>query len=463
MQVLAASAHGPVEPATLFLEADPHGSILGRLVAPLTVPGSCLEIALRRRFARARVPLVLELRLLPTAPVAAHDSPSALHYALVALASAVSVEAVFEPPGASALADPARLRYVTAIDAAHRCVLAYVFPPSAGTADRKSFADSAVVIFGVAVSGTPVLPTSSLPLRVPFRPEIRIPQVLRQPLPGCNHPCVAVTAHGELLVPTNSPLHIFAYGPDGESLPPLCLPQGEDAKISQQGPSAIAVDSAVGVILVGDHNGEGTRLVAVDSETGAVRWALTSGEVHDCRGIAVMSRHGVAVVGSNSRRSFLVVRVADGSVLATMRCDGFVNYVAADDSSGAIFVCVDSSVWAFSWDGTRARLRDRGMIDSAEYDRDPDYGSASMGWMGRPLAIVPQELPDGESTAHLVVATWNRRVLLVLDITSFALLRKVKLARSIQVQALAADPHGDALVVVSKDEAVHAIRWPPPT
>lgn len=317
--------------------------------------------------------------------------------------------------------------------------------------------DCAIVVLGVAVSGTPVL-ASSLPLRAPFQPEIRISRALRQPLPGCNHPSVAVTAHGELLVPTNSPLHVFAYGPDGESLPPLCLPQGDDAKIYQKGPSAIAVDIAAGVVLVGDHNGDGTRLVAVDSETGAARWALTSKEVHDCRGIAVMSRHGVAVVGSNARREFLIVRVVDGSVLATHSCDGFVNYVAADDSSGAIFVCVNFSVRAYSWDGTV--LRDRGMLDSAEYDRDPD-DDASMEWMGRPLAVVPQALPGGESTAHLVVATWNRRVLLVIDIASFARLRKVLLARNIQVQALAADPHGDALVVVSKDEAVRAIRWPP--
>jgi len=171
-----------------------------------------------------------------------------------------------------------------------------------------------------------------------------------------------------------------------------------------------------------------------------------------------MSRHGVAVVGSNARREFLIVRVADGSIFATHCCDGFVNYVAADDSSGAIFVCVDSSVWAYSWDGTL--LLDRGVLDSAEYDRDPD-DDASMEWMGRPLAVVPQELPGGESTAHLVVVMWNRRVLLVIDTASFARLRKVKLAQNIQVQALAADPHGDALVVVSKDEAVRAIRWPP--
>lgn len=275
---LRALPRSPVEPAHLAfipgpLPADPTiASPLGRISAPRGVRAS--NVSLKLITPRAVVGSTVELALLLAA---SHPSSEVEDVAvtLSALVQQTSVCAELQPRDTGMLgADEVLRRLTTTVvaDLSSRSVRIRVDIPDAssihGTADsdhsalqRWAVAFRVLRIAGEDVSG-PLVPVSARLLTLTRLADYRVSSGFHSP---------AITPDGVTYVP-DPPGKIRAYGPDGERLPDVPVPQ----LAANEHYLAVAHDESNDALILGSGDGA-CQLLSVDRTSGELRWA-SSGE-----------------------------------------------------------------------------------------------------------------------------------------------------------------------------------------
>jgi len=203
--------------------------------------------------------------------------------------------------------------------------------------------------------------------------------------------------------------------------------------------------------LLAGHN-QNAHEVAVDPANCAVRW--TSADLGcDVLGIVALPSLGITVINTN--QSLFAHRLSDGVRVGSLAVAGVNWFLAADDSTGAVYGAVESGerygvhAWAFTADGAGIRITSNGPV-SAAGTRDSF----------RLLAVVPPV--PGKRVSHLVVGTNMSSELLVLSLSDLSLVHTLRL-EGIDAAGLAADPWGGALAVHdNSSQYLHVLAWPLP-
>lgn len=315
-RVLAAVPTGPYEPTTLGLGDFATQALPVRLVAPPAIPPEAAELFPTTRYFRNGIALRLELRVI--ADAVTWDTHEAAHAALTALAAHVHIDAELEGLDGRALPDrlagKAVVLWTAVADPERRCVRIDVNVGKSEHLSPQALRGCAVRILGAslanaAVAVAPDNPTGSaaLPLTFPVVDGLRPGWSVKVGLSSM-FASAAVSPEGLLFVPPKGSNRVNVFNAAGAALPPLELPEFAGALRSKLSDSiAIAVDDTAGVVVLGDHAGSSTRVVALNPRTGALLWSTSPGEVVDCRGLAALPRHGVVVVSSNMRKELRVV------------------------------------------------------------------------------------------------------------------------------------------------------------
>ena len=290
---------------------------------------------------------------------------------------------------------------------------------------------------------------------------------------GMYHSGPSISLSGMTIVPGEDRFEAPMFSPAGAILEPLSLrPLG----LSNQTRWASFCEKNGGdtrsLLLLADRAGETSRIIAVDPTSRAAVWSRELGD--PCCGVATLPRHGVAIVAVGYYPAELrIISLQDGAVVGKVVLRHAVFYVAADASSGTIFVGNDTrphEIHAWSLERRlsqaephqtpRWRLVPRGVVHAAG-------DSSSV----RPLAVMPP--PPGKRTSHLVVGTLSTSRLHVLALPSLALVHEHILGSEsvlvpdtwgvVGVAGLAADPWGMAIAVCdNKSHTVGVLAWPLP-
>jgi hypothetical protein len=299
--------------------------------------------------------------------------------------------------------------------------------------------DSSVLIRGISIAGQPLTHGQSLPAHVAVVMGMLAPLRLEGAANGLTSTRV-ITGDDTLFVPRYGSFDVLVFSADGTPLPPLPLASlGLSTRTNNS-----AFDEVTATLLLADLNAAGSKLVAVDAVSRAVRWSTGLGG--DCYGIAVFPVQGLVVTSVYSAKELRVHGLADGVLVATTPAD-CPTFIAADPSTSTLYVNLETQVSSFRWNG-RA-LVPEGVVEAAG---DTGYS--------RPFAVVPPA--PGKCTSYLVVGTVDTPTLLVLSLPDRSLVHTHTL-EEMEVMGLAADPSGTALAVCDcASDAVHVLPWPLP-
>ena len=492
---------------------------LGRLVVVRGARASDVMLAPPPRFARPGRPLRLSLRLGPSwSPPLPSDDVSAT---LAHLAAHVSSNVAFldGTPLDAPLAvtpDPPQSSSVT---------VSFAIPPSVALGARLSLAisvgavrvPSAVDFILVSCGVTPGL-------SIHAGPSAHEENDYRVPVP---------LASGVICAPRNRMFELSAtafdaFDSDGAPLPPHapCLFGHEEVGFVQAMAAAEVgcwwpqePRPACGAMIVVCRAKLGRLAVFAASEATACSaetpvvgddvvatrpfWSINidDGPCY-CRGLAALSRAGVAVVGTWGPDGFLSVHsLATGEPLARSPVVLFAGPIAADDSAvvedaaraagqdgryADVFVSAREApsrrpsgeagtfqVYRFRWTGKElvsqvrvARTPSAAPIHSTVTCfarlQGPVEGASATG-THLALAVVPRS--HVVPCAHLVVCPRGEDTLCVLALPGLALVHTYALPGGATVTALAADPGGASLIVVDHaggHAVIRAIAWPLP-
>lgn len=254
-------------------------------------------------------------------------------------------------------------------------------------------------------------------------------------------PCITPT--GVLLSPEAFAAKLHAYRADGSRLRSIAI-AGLVATANICWVSY--AEGPVPLLLAADMS----RLVAVDPKTHALRWATAPASFEAVSGLAVLPRHGVAIVACSKSCSLLVHRLLDGVRLGSVECPENCFSVAADPATDTLYgggIGVGFAVNA--WVRTASSFQALSRVGAA--------GSAST---LRLVVIMPPA--PGKVHAHLIVGVHGESELRIISLPGGALIHKHVL-RGMHPIGLAADPSGAALAVSDgTSDAIHVLRWPLP-
>jgi hypothetical protein len=299
---------------------------------------------------------------------------------------------------------------------------------------------SCVEITAVLVTGNPVTRGCILPARITVVSGMFAPLQLTVGAKGWTFPTITISLNATLYVPLYDSPDILTFSADGSPQPPLSVASLGMSSLTR----VAAFVEATGTLLFADSNGASSKLVSVNEATKAATWlvSLRGG----CYGMAVLSAHGVIVVGDNAGGMLHSRRLSDGSrISSTAARSPF--FVTADSASATVYVNTNFEVSIFKWDG--AELVAKGRLDAA--------GSTGK---HRPLAVVPPT--PGKHTPCLIVGTYGTPALRVLSLPDLRVIHEHTLW-GIKVMGMATDSAGTVLAVcdyVSK--AVQVLPWPLP-
>ena len=301
-----------------------------------------------------------------------------------------------------------------------------------------------VVVAG-SVLGHP-FPSSTLVRRGGMHAPLRIAEVA---VDYYTTPCIS--ADGNLFVPNKEGSYVASIDADGTRAKDL-LREEEGAEAC----CAAALDEESQTLITTRYGA-----VALDLESGIVRWAITDAHLISGIGIAVIpswqsdAPHTGALFvcnGSENSSSCLhLCRVADGSVAASALCHSPGPLAYAVDTR-QLFISCDSgariAMWA--WEGSR-------LIDLGEnVAMPPEANLADY----PPLAIMP--VSDGARMPFLIVGECDSDTLRVFSLPLITLVHTHTFP-GFEIEGLAADPSGTALAVCDRASgAVYVVPWPLP-
>lgn len=155
---------------------------------------------------------------------------------------------------------------------------------------------------------------------------------------GTYYSDLSISLSGTTVIPGEDRLAAPMFSPDGAILEPLSLrPLGLSNQTRWASFSEKNGAETRSLLLLADRAGETSRIVAVDPTSRAVVWSRDLGD--PCCGVATLSRHGVAIVAVGYYPAELrIISLQDGAVVGTVVLRHAVFYVAADVSSGTVFV-----------------------------------------------------------------------------------------------------------------------------
>ena len=255
----------------------------------------------------------------------------------------------------------------------------------------------------------------------------------------------AISCAGALYVPnTQNYVSVLVFGADGTPLTPILLDRvGLCAGMRSVTCSGCgALDER---LFLSDKN----MLVSLDPESHSVVWATANDSFNNSMGISVLSQHHI-VATSYSNSMLYVHCIADGVRVASIDVER-PSHIAADPTSGQVFVAALDGVQGFFWDG--ADLHRGDLLPWAS----PHNAS---GTSFRLLAVMPCG-PEARNSVLLTIS-WTSSTLYVVSLPDLRLMHIHELD-SMCVVSLAADPFGTCLAVGdSNTRAIHVLPWPLP-
>ena len=425
-----------IEPPFVGLLADAPALLssiadFGRVLAPL--PITVADLSLEGVPSKVRPGGTLRLRLSLGARHAA-QSAEELEVSLGRLAEMTRVDATQSSPGL----EPQSLEATLASDAAQRCLHISLDVPLAASDDAS------VDIIVASVAGQAM---SGLRRCVPVHRGITPPLVLSCASAAKNYTTPCISPEGRVYCPPGEGPEVLVF--DAEGLPLPGLPVASIGLSKYTSWAAYAPGDMPSLVLA-DGNGPSSRLVAVDPATRTARW---SSGVGYCTGIAALSAIGVVVVGCMI--SFSAYRISDGARAGSLAVSGLGIFLAADDTTGAVYGTVSSGTeysvhaWECIADGAGIRMTSNGPVTAAGSRDDP-----------RPLAVMPPA--PGKTASHLVIGTDESPELLVLSLPGLSLVH-THILEEMRVTGLAADPWGEFLAVYDMaSSSLHVLAWPLP-
>ena len=408
---------------------------LGRVISPKAITAT--DLTLEGVPHAVRPGNTLSMRLSLSARLS-DQSTDELDVSLSILVGETAVVACLEWPGAESQPMQAELLP----DPAGRCIRISFLVPDVG------HPAASLRVLGISVAGKAVAEGM---VTVPLRRGMWAPLSLKISN-GFSASTLCISPEGRLFAPCGPTLQIW----DGEGVSQQGVPVGALGLSENSRHAAYAYGDTPSLLLADDdrrscYSGErkGSRVVSVDPFTYSVRWASPPGELPSCDGIATLSLQGIVVIISGEE--LLVRRLTDGVRVGSLAVPGLRGPVAADNVTGLIFATVidsqKSAVHAWSWSESSGIVAE-GFVDA--------IGDVVLMY----LAVVPPT--HGKPASYLVAGGWTERLLRVVSLPDFSLVRTHWL-ENLEVHALAADPSGDALIVYDEyRRVIRALVWPLP-
>ena len=487
-----AAPRGPVEPPWVSLsKPEPRRSptTLGLTVC-VPSPPSVASITLGPLMSFARPGCAYTITLdIPGAPCPPSDVPL---YALDRLVSVLATVSPAEPAtrrlGGAGESEPPPLRVAflpatTSVAAPARLRIMLHVPPM-DPADLPA----RLAILRLTFAGEPIA-SDRLPVTVAIRDGLAAPLALSSLLAGGKGKRVtpAVAPGGLLFVPSGG--GVLSFDPTGAPLGPQWKAGAEPHRQCAYYDGGEERDSPL--LLLADSSATGPPIVAVRADrlpTASLRDAViawtspgpSSLTTRACHGVAVLRRHRVAV--ATVKGGLFVVGLCGGSagkLLAALRLDGRSfgdalpvpkgfrrpddeppDCIAADDTTGAVFVSADGSVLAFHWSGAALVPAGRVLAAGQSSPIDAERGGKRL---PRPLAVVPGRGSGGAATLVVgVLSTDEARSLAIRHpVADMPLVSSGSLCPGAKIVGLAADPGGGALVICDggRERAVRVVEW----
>lgn len=410
----------------------------GKIVAPVAFTAS--DFKLKRMPFVARPGRQLQLRLSLYKQKHLSYSDSALSVALQFAATTARLEASLMARDA----EPQKLIIDIAGNAVERRVDISIAIPCA--TPRHSW----VCVSSGSLSGKPLVDLKG-PRIIPIGSGVRFPLTLQLSGSHVQPISLSISQSGHLFIARVGSSSVCVFGSDGSPLPEMSL--AELGLTSDTGWTSCA-SGASPMVIFADNHWSNPKLIAVDPDSGGVRWSSPHGFLRDCSGLSTLSRRKPVVVFASQATDMLhALNLSDGTLAASLRVPGLGIGLAADPMSGALF----GSVWfksdgrcainRFLWTGD-AIVWKSVVISGGEWDDCPH------------LAVVPG-LP-GKRKSYLIAGSDCRggSELLVLALPDLTLVHTHKL-EGVLLTAIAADPSGEALAVADSS-AVRILGWPLP-
>lgn len=460
----------PFEPIAIGMSSPSAEDVLGRVIAPRALAAADIAASRRAPYIRTgRLARLFSLELKSSYPA---ESTLDAGVGATLLATHVSVNVVLVGVPA------ARSDRSVATSLPARTSLRVTLSPVLGLGRRRvdvlvsvplaTPAGCTVEVSSVSFAGAP------LPIVIPGPPSTPIVDGgMRAPLrlaqATSSFPCSpCVSELGTLFAVATERRSLAVFGPDGSSR--AGIPTHASGVSTMACASAFA--DALGILLVAEDDATDSRVYAFatgDADLGAgarsadpspcatLLWK-TAALGSDVLGLGVLPAQGLAIASLRRTDRLLVLRLADGAVVAEARA-GHPEQVAVDAASGTVFVSVGMcAVEAFRWEeGEREDGSDGELVPLGR------VGAAGTSSSYRPLAVLPPA-PGAGGGGTLVVGTYKTRDVRVISLPDLALLQTLELGGGVKaVTGLAGDPSGRALVVcdgTAADAPVHVLPWP---
>jgi hypothetical protein len=263
--------------------------------------------------------------------------------------------------------------------------------------------------------------------------------------------------------------HLGAFASDGKRLQDKTLDLdglSQDTAITK----GLAYDAGTGTLIIAARStgaGAEASVLGIAAASMDVLWQSARDTTLDPMGIALLPAQRVFLLCNYACDRLQVRRVGDGALVADARCrcPGYADALAA---TGTAFVSCcsmddsDFSVAVWHWSAPRSEL----------WCEPTPLLCAGRTEMSRPLAVMPSAAAvaaaaaagpsaggDGRG-AVLISATDARGEVRISSLVSRTLLH-VHTFRGLDIDGLAADPSGTALVVVAGGQ-LHVFSWPLP-
>jgi hypothetical protein len=310
-----------------------------------------------------------------------------------------------------------------------------------GCAPEDAFIDiDNVVLAGESLSLSGESPLFST--RVPIIRGLMAPLVIGSAADGSSQ-TPAISLAGVIYAPSTGSCTLPRFTPTGERIFPEILL----TRYKLINDTAVAVlCEAAGTLILCAADQRRLPIVAVDLATMEVCWSLAPNEATHCYGAAALPSHDIFFASSYMDDKVNAFRISNGAKVCSVRVVD-PKFAAADDSTDTLYISTARDVCQLEWICETAELRVVGRLDAAGE-------TASF----RPLAIMPPAY--GRHNSYLIVGTRDKPTLHVISIPDHRLVH-THVLEGIEVTGLAADPHGNALLVCDRvTKSLHVMSWP---
>jgi hypothetical protein len=423
-----------VEPLEVAL-VSPVASSLGRLCASGAIASKNIVIR-APRFAFSGKQLRIDLTVNPLCSAGELENSDVM---IAALARSTTPSTVFIQSSGEA---ESVLPYTFYQRAGHKSLSVVVEVPVV-----KAIG-SFIVLRSLYVAGLSAAHETQLPLSIPIVRGLQPPLKFADCGMGMQTP--AVSDEGVLYVVRKHDDGVKEFLADGsrrEGDLLSCLALG----LSDQTVAAAVCNESC-TLLLADDNSRNTIVVAVDLTTRRPRWTSRKGEFSDCVGLAIMPMQRCVAASSYSKKEVRVLRVADGALVTSVSPLEGPCWLAYDAASETLFINTRKSVVAATWDDTAGTFGPvRPVVLAGETNNN------------RPLVVIPAAPGAPHESSSLIVATASTRDALCISLPNLDQVRPFRFPSGIEVMGLAADPSGNAIVVISStDKTMHVLPWPLP-